>query len=514
MGGNHTIRSLTNSKNNGLLPLGAGEFLLLNTLVIASAQNPDVQPLLTQLQDHQVTVTNAEELSSAWLNSYVNKLGGEHLLLIDAQNFSITLRQSAFDLLDLVTKAHADWSMIYSDYETMEEDSISEVHLLDHHIGRVRDNTDFGFVWLINLRKLKKHLPFSSDIEQHWLYDMRLGLSEQGEVVHIANRYAGSLYRVAKNLADQNVFDYLLQSKESQLELERICTHHLERIGACLEEGRGYRSVPYADKHYELTASVIIPVNNRPEFIGAAIESVQRQTIQDIEVIIVVNGGVDDPTVSVVNDYLPGGKLHDPSKPAVKLLVVDINNIGFCLNSGLRAACGKFYVQLDSDDQLTEDAVEKIIAVFGEDDRIGMVIGSYEVWEKQNDNSLTRMESIPVVTHDEWTEANGRNNLLRINGAGAPRSFYIDLADDLGYLDMNTSPYARNYGEDYGMVIRMSEQYRIGRVWDPIYKVIRHGGGTDHSIDQATVDRNDNAKDIMRQEAILRRQKFNEAVNG
>ena len=112
MGGNHTIRSLTNSKNNGLLPLGAGEFLLLNTLVIASAQNPDVQPLLTQLQDHQVTVTNAEELSSAWLNSYVNKLGGEHLLLIDAQNFSITLRQSAFDLLDLVTKAHADWSMI------------------------------------------------------------------------------------------------------------------------------------------------------------------------------------------------------------------------------------------------------------------------------------------------------------------------------------------------------------------------------------------------------------------
>jgi hypothetical protein len=143
-----------------------------------------------------------------------------------------------------------------------------------------------------------------------------------------------------------------------------------------------------------------------------------------------------------------------------------------------------------------------------------MVIGSYEVWEKQTDGNIIRMESMPVVTHDEWTEENGRNNLLRINGAGAPRSFYVELARDLGYLDMNVSPSARNYGEDYDFVLRMVENHRMGRVWDPIYKVIRHGGGTDHNIDQATVDRNNNAKDHMRVEAIRRRQKMNEVLNG
>ena len=143
-----------------------------------------------------------------------------------------------------------------------------------------------------------------------------------------------------------------------------------------------------------------------------------------------------------------------------------------------------------------------------------MVIGSYEVWEKQADGSITRMEAIPVVTHDEWTEENGRNNLLRINGAGAPRSFYVDAARDLGFLDMNVTPSARNYGEDYDFVLRMSEKHRIGRVWDPIYKVIRHSGGTDHSIDQVTVDRNNNAKDHMRLEAIERRRQAREVVNG
>jgi hypothetical protein len=143
-----------------------------------------------------------------------------------------------------------------------------------------------------------------------------------------------------------------------------------------------------------------------------------------------------------------------------------------------------------------------------------MVIGSYEVWEKKDGGAISRMESIPVVTHDEWTEENGRNNLLRINGAGAPRSFYVETARDLGYLDMNVTPSARNYGEDYDFVLRMSERHRIGRVWDPIYKVIRHSGGTDHSIDRATVDRNNNAKDHMRREAIHRRKMLNDRGNG
>ncbi len=179
------------------------------------------------------------------------------------------------------------------------------------------------------------------------------------------------------------------------------------------------------------------------------------------------------------------------------------------MNLGAKMARGKYYVQLDSDDQLIEDAVEKLMTVYESDPEIGMVIGSYEVWEKHTDGTITRVDDIPVVTHGEWTDDNGRNNLLRINGAGAPRSAKIEVIKNAGYFSINDDPYARNYGEDYELVGKIADMYKIGRVWDPIYKVVRHSGGTDHSIDLHTIDRNDNAKDWVRMEAIERRQKFN-----
>jgi hypothetical protein len=163
-------------------------------------------------------------------------------------------------------------------------------------------------------------------------------------------------------------------------------------------------------------------------------------------------------------------------------------------------------------DRLKPDAVEKIVEVYNSDEKIGMVIGSYEVWEKKSDGQFVRMEQIPVVTHAEWTDENGRNNLLHINGAGAPRSIPIRIIKEMGYFDINDEPYARNYGEDYDLVLKISEKYRIGRVWEPIYDVVRHAGGTDHSIDQNTIDRNDEAKDYMRLETVRRRIKLNKAM--
>ena len=153
--------------------------------------------------------------------------------------------------------------------------------------------------------------------------------------------------------------------------------------------------------------------------------------------------------------------------------------------------------------------MEKIIQNFDSNRTIGMVIGSYEVWQKLDSGDIVRDKDIPVVTHSEWTDENGRNNLLRINGAGAPRAIPIQLIKDIGYFEMNESPFARNYGEDYDMVLRISEKYKICRIYDPIYEVIRHSGGTDHSIDQILIDRNDEAKDWIRKEAILRRKVMN-----
>jgi hypothetical protein len=148
--------------------------------------------------------------------------------------------------------------------------------------------------------------------------------------------------------------------------------------------------------------------------------------------------------------------------------------------------------------------------MFDSDPRIGIVIGSYEVWEKdENTGDLSRVRNIPVVTHDEWTEENGRNNLLRINGAGAPRSIPVKIVREMGYFGMNDEPFARNYGEDYEMVLKISERYRVGRIWDPIYEVVRHKGGTDHNIDVDTIQRNDEAKDHMRLQALKRRKELN-----
>ena len=230
-----------------------------------------------------------------------------------------------------------------------------------------------------------------------------------------------------------------------------------------------------------------------------------EETVKDIEIIVVVNGGKSDPTNEAVKKYLDGGEKYSPQKPNVRLITTDINNIGFCLNLGVKHANGEYYIQLDSDDRLKPNAIELIIDKFESDEKIGMVIGSYDVWQKLESGKFNRDENIPVVTHSEWTDDNGRNNLLRINGAGAPRAIPIQLIKYIGYFEMNENPFARNYGEDYDMVLRISEEYRIGRVWDAIYEVVRHAGGTDHSIDQATIDRNDEAKDYMRAQAIRRR---------
>lgn len=451
--------------------------------------------------------TDGQKLS-VQLNEALKSSEAAGHLYLDNRSQEITIKKSALEIYTLAVKNNGNIGLIYSDYEISANDEVKEIRLLKHHIGRVRDNQDYGKVSFVTSKALTEVGFLTDGVEFNALYDLRLKISEKYELTHISNRYAGSLYQVVAQAKAHNVFDYLLASKESQLEAEEILTAHLKRINAYLEPGAHYSPRPQVSEKASLKASIIIPVNNRPDFICDAIESVQAQTVKEVEIIVVVNGGDTDPTVKSVEKYLHGGEKYESSKPEVRLLVHDLNNLGLCFNSGANIARGEYYVQLDSDDRLIPDAVEKVLKVYESDPKIGMVIGSYEVWEKDETGNTTRMEEIPVVTHDEWTEENGRNNLLRINGAGAPRSIPIKLIQEIGF-SMNEEPFARNYGEDYQMVMNISEKHRIGRVWDPIYKVIRHSGGTDHSIDQNTVDRNDQAKDFMRKESILRRIELN-----
>jgi glycosyltransferase involved in cell wall biosynthesis len=466
---------------------------------------------------------------AAMYNAALDAAKGELLLVVSCESAPITLRKSAVQTLVIAAQrenplstpvsgvAHATTvGMVYADYERIDAaGQRKDVHLLDWHEGRCRDTTDFGPAILYRTAALRELGGFDERYNAADQYDLRLRVSEKYQIAHIANRYAGALYSVAAAGQAHNVFAYLLASKETQLELERAFTEHLRRIGAYLAPGTHQHRVEYTPDEVaafkDCIATIITPVNNRPGFIGRAIESVQAQTVQNIEMLIVVNGGESDPTCGAVRRYMPGGDRHRPDRPPVRMLTVDVNNLGLCFDYGLQHARGKYYVQLDSDDRLKPDAVEKIISVFDSDPTIGMVVGSYEVWTLIDDQTgaLKRNEEIPVVTHDEWTADNGRNNLLRINGAGAPRAAHIKVIKDAGWFGVNDTPNSRNYGEDYDLVLRISEKHTIGRVWDPIYEVIRHSGGTDHSIDQVTIDRNDNAKDHMRLEALHRRRGLN-----
>lgn len=441
------------------------------------------------------------------INKKIQKSDSEFILLIDDRNCSVQLKESCTDLMRFALEKKPNGGMVYGDYELIDDGNTEELHLLKHHIGRVRDNQDYGKVFMFRQSVWQQVGGFDPKLKHNHLFDIRLKISEVAEIIHIANKTDGSLFRIAKSKESMNVFDYLLADENVQKEAEQVLTAHLKRIGACLSHEQKYKKRP--SSNYKYRASIIIPVNNRPDFIIDAIESGQNQTIRDIEIIVVVNGGKFDPTNDAVKRFMDGGNRFDPNTPEVRLITTDINNIGFCLNIGVNQTQGEYYIQLDSDDQLMPDAIELILEKFDSDPTFGMVIGSYEVWQKLNDGTIQKDNKIPVVTHSEWTKENGRNNLLRINGAGAPRAIPIQLIKDIGYFEMNENPFVRNYGEDYDMVLRISEQYNIGRIYKPIYKVIRHSGGTDHSIDQATIDRNDEAKDWMRKEAILRRQEMN-----
>ena len=451
---------------------------------------------------------------AASFNAGIKKAKGDYIALVDSLENAIQFRKSALDCFVMAAERNPDASMIYSDYERIASDgSLDEVHLLPYHEGRLRDAVDFGKVLFFPAKMLRKLRYVKDKYDAADWYDLRLRASEKGRLVGVSNRFNGSLYSVYEQAGEFDVFYYLKAGKDTQLELEKACTEHLKRVKAYLAPGQNYKAVKYSpkeEKQFKCLFSVVIPVFNRPEFIANAIDSVQAQTLgKKVEVIVVCNGGPDDPTVDAVKEYMKGGEKYDKKKSSVDLIVTDINNLGLCFNLGLKKARGKYYLQLDSDDQLTPDAAEKVLEVYESDPTVGMVIGSYEVWVKDKKGKIKRDESMPVVTHGEWTDKNGRNNLLRINGAGAPRSAHIKVIRNVGWFGCNDEPYCRNYGEDYDLVCRITEQYRMGRVWEPIYKVVRHEGGTDHSPDQYTIDLNDNAKDHMRYMALQRRKAIN-----
>jgi hypothetical protein len=381
--------------------------------------------------------------------------------------------------------------MLYADSYRMIDGNKKPHPLIDYQKGSLRDDFDFGSLLLFRTDALKNILQdMSEDFEYAGLYDLRLKLSQQYGIEHV-NEYLYSEIEVDRRTSGEKLFDYVdPKNRDIQLEMERACTHHLQAIEAYLAP---HFDEIYFDKlNFPVEASVIIPVYNRAKTIEDAIQSVLRQKTDFAFNLIIIDNHSTDGTTDIIRRYT--------SDKRIIHLVPDRFDLGIggCWNVGIdHTQCGRFSVQLDSDDVYSDEhTLQTMVNAFYEQ-QCGMVVGSYRM-------TNFAMQTIPpgLIDHREWTEENGRNNALRINGLGAPRAFYTPLLRQLHVP--NTS-----YGEDYALGLAVSRHYRIGRVYDVVYLCRRWEDNSDAALDIQKINLNNLYKDRIRTWEVEARQQMN-----
>jgi hypothetical protein len=385
--------------------------------------------------------------------------------------------------------------MIYCDFYDESGEGISEHPLIDYQLGSIRDNFDFGSLLFFSRAKveraLQKHGEVPRDLNYGGLYDLRLKLSLDSSILRIPE----PLYvRTAIDLqgTGEKIFDYVdPRNRDYQVEMERIASAHLKRIGACLEPD--FTAVPESSEPFPVKASVIIPVRNRVMTIVDAVRSALGQKTGFPFNVIVVDNHSTDGTSSALQ------KLEEADPKLIHIIPARTDlGIGGCWNEAIYSEhCGRYAVQLDSDDIYSDDGVLARIVAELEREHYAMVIGSYTVVDFE-------LKELPpgLIDHREWTRENGRNNALRINGLGAPRAFDVTVLRELGLPNVS-------YGEDYSVALRISREYEIGRIYDSIYYARRWSGNSDSALPLATMNRYDAYKDRLRTIEILARQEFN-----
>ena len=370
--------------------------------------------------------------------------------------------------------------LVYADHYQVKGDELVKAPVIDYQKGSLRDDFDFGSVLFFDAAALKESVQRMTETYQHaGLYDLRLKLSQRYALVH-ANEYLYSEVEEDNRKSGEKQFDYVdPRNRDRQIEMEKACTQHLKEIGGYLEPH--FKDIDFNQGEFEVEASVIIPVRNRAATIGAAIESVLKQQTKFKFNLIVIDNHSTDGTTEAIDAFKADGR--------VVHLVPERNDLGIggCWNYGVNSAhCGKFAVQLDSDDLYKDEhTLQTIVEAFYEQ-KCAMVIGSYMM----TDFDLNELPP-GVIDHKEWTPDNGRNNALRINGLGAPRAFYTPVLRSIGLP--NTS-----YGEDYAMGLNISRHYQIGRIYDVLYLCRRWGGNSDAALSIEKVNANNLYKDRIR----------------
>ncbi|MGM9843261.1 MAG: glycosyltransferase family 2 protein [Muribaculaceae bacterium] len=427
---------------------------------------------------------------------------GCELIKIDALNSSSTMKKIAAaadsDFILLYTKYNklvmgylalerfvrlagdSKAAMLYADSYSVVDGKRTNAPVIDYQFGSLRDDFNFGSVLFFCTKAFK---AAAAEIDAEYtaagLYDLRLKVSRIAPLVHI-NEYLYTDITIPQKEDGESHFSYVdPKNRGVQIEMEKACTDHLKKIGGYLEPV--FDKIEFDKGDFEYEASVIIPVRNRVRTIRDAIRSVLSQKTNFKFNLIIIDNGSTDGTTEAIDEFAADERLVHivPER--------DDLGIGGCWNAGVNhPKCGKFAVQLDSDDVYSdENTLQKMVQAFY-DQNCAMVVGTYMLTD-------INMQMIPpgVIDHKEWTPENGRNNALRINGLGAPRAFYTPMLRQINVP--NTS-----YGEDYALGLAFSRRCQIGRVYDVVYLCRRWEDNSDHALDINKTNANNLYKDRIR----------------
>ncbi|MGN1216007.1 MAG: glycosyltransferase [Candidatus Cryptobacteroides sp.] len=371
-------------------------------------------------------------------------------------------------------------AMVYSDHFKDVGGACTPAPVIDCQMGALRDDFDFGSVLIFRTDSLKEAVSrMDCDYSYAGLYDLRLKVSQKGSLVHI-NEFLYYDIETDFRKSGEKMFDYVdPKNREVQIEMENACTAHLKDIGGYLEPV--FKDVEISEESFEYEVSVVIPCKNRVRTIGDAIRSALSQETDFKYNVIVVDDNSTDGSVEVIKSFL-----DDP-----KLVYITQDKTYHAIGGNWNAAlhhpkCGRYAIQLDSDDVYHDGTtLRRFVEVFREQ-KCAMVVGTYRMTD-------FNMQTLPpgIIDHREWTEENGRNNALRINGLGAPRGFYVPLLRKINFP-------TTKYGEDYAVGLRICREYRIGRIYDVVYDCRRWEGNSDASLEIEKVNANNTYKDRIR----------------
>lgn len=434
-------------------------------------------------------ITTDTRTGSRTIKSIAGNATAEYTLLCTKPS-PVNIGPSALERM-LCVASDSNAAMVYADHYSAEGGERNSHPVIDYQAGSLRDDFDFGSLLLIKTSLLHEYAALDTERDYRYagLYDLRLFLSREGTLFHL-NEYLYTEEETDLRSSGEKQFDYVNPAnRDVQIEMEQALTAHLAQIGALIDPSQ-YRQPDFAEQDFPVEASVVIPVRNRAGTIKDAVESALSQTTDFKYNVIVVDNHSTDGTAEILKEL-------DHERLVTIVPERGDLGIGGCWNMAVNdERCGRFAVQLDSDDLYSSPHTLQTIVNAFHQQKAAMIVGSYRMCDFE-------LNTLPpgLIAHKEWTDENGPNNALRINGLGAPRAFFTPLLRQIQFP--NTS-----YGEDYAMGLIFSRRYRIGRIYSELYLCRRWGGNSDAALTIEKINANNLYKDRLRTLEVQARQQM------